>query len=176
MKKFICLVLSLALVGGCLTGCLEDGSKPKKEVGDGSSVAADAGSKEEVFGLNETAVFDTLKFTATELRVSNGDDFFKPENGNVFVGINFSIENISDEEQVVSGIMLFDGYADDVKCSYSISAAAAFSGGTVDGTVAPGKKLVGWYALEVPENWSDIELAVKSDWMSNHSAKFVFTK
>ena len=73
-------------------------------------------------------------------------------------------------------MLLFEGYADDVKCDYSLSAACVFDEGTLDGELAPGKKLVGWYALEVPENWNTIELNVQSDWLSDSSAKFVFNK
>ncbi len=129
------------------------------------------------FALNETAVFDNLKFTVTELKESNGGDtFFKPESGNVFVGIKFTIENISKESQNVSSMLLFDGYVNDVKCSYSFSANGAFDVGILDGTIAPGKKLVGYYSLEVPADWSNIELNVQQSWLSNNIATFVFEK
>lgn len=117
-----------------------------------------------------------FKVTAVEIKESDGTDFFVPEAGNVFVGIKFTVENISDQEQSVSTLLLFEGYADDIKCEYSFSAACAFDEGTLDGTVSPGKKLVGWYAVEVPRDWSTIELQVQATWLSNNSANFVFTK
>lgn len=161
---------------GCLSACLADES-PKKISGDAPTEAVqNQGKEEETFGLNDSAVFQTLKFTATEITESNGDSFFTPEEGNTFVGVKFTIENVSDEEQTVSSILLFDSYVDDVKSSYSLSAACVFSDGTLDGTIAPGKKLVGWYSLEVPQNWSNIELEVQANWLSNSSAKFVFSK
>ena len=76
----------------------------------------------------------------------------------------------------LSTLLLFEGYVDDIKCEYSISAACAFDEGTLDGTLAAGKKLVGWYALEVPKNWKTLELHVLSNWLSNNAAKFVFEK
>ena len=171
MKKLLAVVLTVVLCFS-LVGCLgEEG--PSKET---NKPAEHQKAEDLVFGLNETAVFEELKFTATEIKESNGDAFFTPESGNIFVGINFTVENISDEEQSVSTILLFEGYADDVKCDYSFSASCAFSDGSLDGTIAPGKKLVGWYALEVPKDWSNIELNVQSDWLSNNSAKFVFEK
>lgn len=171
MKKLLAIFLSLVLCF-CFCACETD-DEPSKEKVDAVSSQE---SKEESFSLNETAVFKDLKFTATEIKESDGETFFTPESGNVFVGVKFIIENISDEEQAVSTILLFEGYVDDVKCQYSISAAAAFNGETLDGSVAPGKKLVGWYALEVPKEWSTIELHVQSSWLSNNSANFVFTK
>lgn len=171
MKKTISLLIIVAL---CLSlvGCFS--SSPIKETNKSDSSAQE--SKELVFGLNETAAFPNLKFTASELQESNGVDFFAPEAGKIFVGIKFTIENVSNEEQTVSSLLMFDGYVDDVKCDYSISAACAFSEGTLDGSLSPGKKLVGWYALEVPQNWSTIELSVQNNWLSNNPAKFVFSK
>ncbi len=171
MKKILCCLLSVILLVS-LTACVTD-DIPTKEAG---QTGVSSSKKEETYGLNDTAAFKTLKFTATEIKESDGETFFKPEDGNVFVGVKFTIENISDEEQTVSSLLLFQGYADDVKCDYSFTAVSAFDGGTLDGSLAAGKKLIGWYALEVPENWSTIELDVQSTWLSNNSAKFVFTK
>lgn len=175
MKKIISLIM-LVILCFSITACGEIESAPTKEKSESQANETVAESKEETFGLNETAVFEDLKFTANEIKESNGTDFFTPESGNTFVGIKFTIENISDETQTVSSLLLFDGYVDDVKCDYSINAACAFDEGTLDGDLSPGKKLVGWYALEVPKNWEKIDLEVQSNWLSNSSAKFVFSK
>jgi len=169
MKKIIALLV-LAVVCCSLSACFEDSAPNKEQAQSSSSEVA----KEQVFSLNESAVFSDLKFTATQIKESDGTDFFAPEKGNTFVGVKFTVENISQEEQSVSTLLLFEGYVDDVKCEYSFSASCAFSEGTLDGTIAPGKKLVGWYALEVPKNWETIELNVQSNWLSNNPAKFVF--
>lgn len=169
MKKAVSALLAIIL---CLSfvGCSVD-EEPAKEV---ASISSAAEEKDVMFGLNESAVFTNLKFTATEIKESDGTDFFTPEKDNVFVGIKFTIENISDESQAVSTLLLFEGYADDVKTEYSLSASCAFNDGTLDGDIAPGKKLVGWYALEVPKDWETLELQVQSNWLSNNPAKFVF--
>ena len=170
MKKILCVALCVFMLFS-LTACVED--TPDKEVASSSEASV---SKVQTFGLNETAVFRDLKFTATEMEESDGDSFFTPEEGNVFVGVKFTVENISSEEQSISSILLFEAYADDIKCDYSFSAACAFDDGTLDGSVAAGKKLVGWYAVEVPEDWATLELEVQADWLSNTSATFVFEK
>lgn len=170
MKKFLVLVLCVVLCSS-FVGCVE--SSPSKET---ASTKSKVEKTETTFGLNEVAVFKTLKFTALEIKESDGDTFFSPEAGNTFVGVKFEVENVSDEEQSVSTLLLFEGYVDDVKSEYSISAACAFSDGTLDGTIAPGKKLKGWYALEVPTDWEEIELHVQSNWLSNTAAKFIFKK
>ncbi len=172
MKKFVLIVLSMLLCFS-LAGCIVVDTPTK---GSGSGESSTPAKTETTFGLNETAVFKNLQFTALEFEESEGENFFVPDEGNVFIGIKFEIKNISNKEQSVSTILLFEGYADDVKCSYSISAACAFSEGSLDGTIAPGKKLVGWYALEVPKNWQEIELEIASDWLSNNKATFIFEK
>ncbi len=173
MKKLLALVLCVVL---CLSfvGCAQSG--PTKEIADDNSATENTERAETVFGLNETAVFDTLKVTALEMKETNGEEFFEPEAGNKFVGVKFEVENISEEEQTISTLLLFEGYVDDVKCEYSFNAACAFSDGTLDGDIAPGKKLVGWYALEVPTGWQEIELDVQSNWLSDSEAKFIFEK
>lgn len=172
MKQLISILLCVALCF-CFSACTVDNDVPQKET---NNVQQSEEKVDETFGLNESAVFEKLKFVATEIKETQGTDFFTPEAGNVFVGIKFEIENISQEEQTVSTLLLFDGYVDDIKCDYSFSATCAFDEGTLDGELAAGKKLVGWYALEVPANWQEIELNVQSTWLSNNSAKFVFQK
>lgn len=169
MKKVVFLILCVVM---CLSvvSCFEE---PVKET---NSVSSQTEKTEQKFGLNESAVFSSLKFTATQIKESDGENFFTPQTGNVFIGVKFTVENISDEEQSISTLLLFDGYVDDVKCEYSISASCAFDEGTLDGSIAPGKKLVGWYALEVPKEWKQLELNVQSNLFSNNSAKFVFEK
>lgn len=173
IKNVFCVAFAvsiLALTSACV---LEDAPSKENYVGNPTSSAT---KKNESFALNETAVFESLKITATEIKESKGESFFRPESGNIFVGVNFTIENISDEEQAISSLLLFDGYVDDVNCELSISASAAFGSKMLDGTLAPGKKLVGWYAVEIPENWKTLELNVQSEWLSSTSANFVFNK
>lgn len=153
--------------------CNGDNSPTKKAA---NSSQKSETKTEETYSLNESAVFADLKFTATEIKESNGNGIFVPESDNVFVGVKFEIENISNEEQHISSLLLFEGYVDDVKVDYSLNAACDFNEGTLDGSIAPGKKLVGWYALEVPSDWKNIEINVLSTWLSNNPAKFVFTK
>ena len=186
MKRVLTLVLVLALCF-TLTACFGFGfgmDEPTKEVASGEPAEdvkgdkandADAQQKEETFGMNEAAVFDDLKFTATDLEESEGSEYNKPEDGNVFVGVKFEIENISDEEHSISSVLLFNAYVDDVQCDDSFSADLAFDK-TLDGELAPGKKMIGYYSLEVPKDWKKIELDVQSSWLSASSARFLFEK
>ena len=169
MKK-LWIMLSTVFMAVVLVSCILSDDVPDREQS-GTGVY----SEKDVFGLNETAVFKTLKFTATEVGETKESGLFTADSGKVFVGVKFTVENISDEEETVSSILLFDAYADGIKCEYSISANSAFDGGGLDGTLAPDKKMIGWYAVEVPENWKELELTVKASWLSKGSAKFKVT-
>ncbi len=172
MKKFLSILMILAI---CLTlGACSYESEPKKETS--TETSSQETVKDDVFKLNDVAVFEDLKFSATEIKETAGESFFEADEGNIFVGVKFAVENISKEEQNISSILLFEAYADDVKCDYSFTATAAFDGGTLDGSIAPGKKMVGWYAVEIPKNWKTLELEVQGSWLSNNSATFVFEK
>ncbi len=159
MKKFLIITTLLAALIFSFSSCSSNNPTPE--------------SGESYFGLNEVATFEDLKFTATEITENAGTQFFSPAEGNIFVGIKFTIENISTEEQSVSSMLLFEPYCDDVKVDYSLSASAVFED-SLDGTIAAGKKLVGYYSIEVPSSWNTIELEVKANWLSSQSATFVF--
>jgi len=177
-------IIVLVIIGIVLISAITTSNKPKKEVsGTATSTAENnnenSSAKEETFSIGETAVFDNIKVTANEKKTSKGTEFLTPESGNVFVGVEFTIENVSDKDVSISSILLFDAYVDDVKCDYSFSAECALdsSNHTLDGTLSPGKKMTGWYAVEVPENWQEIELQFVQDWLSSstNAAKFVIT-
>lgn len=177
MKKFKGLLLTVMLTGVLLLGaCTTTSDAPKKENYDEPSSSTQSESKEETFGLKETAVFDNLKVTVTEVKESKGTDYFKPEKGNIFVGVNFTIENISDESETISSLLMFEAYVDDVSADMSFTGACAFDNKSVDGDLAPGKKLVGWYVIETSKEWSEIEVIVKPELLSDSTATFKYTK
>lgn len=169
-KFFIVVSVLLCLTIFSVACTIED--TPKKQSGDSSAEISESSDTQETFGLNETAAFKNIKVTATSIEKRMGNDFFKPDEGNVFVGVKFTIENTSQEDQSISTLLLFDAYADDVKCDYSLNASIVFDEGTLDGTVSPGKKLVGYYAVEVPADTKKLDLEVKSSWLSSSKAVF----
>lgn len=178
MKKIFALFLALIMMLSlCACGSTPD-EHPVKETGVATKPATTTPKETEpiTFNIGDTAVFSNLKITANEIQESAGEEFFTPDEGNVFVGIQFTIENISNEPQAVSSLMMFETYLNDIKCDYSIAAACVFDEGTLDGEIASGKKLVGWYSVEVPANWESLEVIFNNDILSNNSAKFIFTK
>ena len=169
MKRFVkttfCLALTIMTVLS-FTAC-----------GGEVTTGEEATVVDETLTLNSTATFDGWTITPVKVEESTGSDFFKPESGNVFVGVKFVIENTSEEEKTVSSLLMFDAYADDTSCDLSITATTVFGNGTtVDTTLAPGKKHEGWYGVEIPESWEELEIQVSDIWPSNTKEVFVLTK
>lgn len=148
-----------------------DDDAPSRETGSNSATSS-AAKKDEVFKIGETAVFKDLKVTATEVKTSKGtNQFAMPKEGNIFVGVKFQIENISDEVQNLSTWLLFTAYADDVKLETQIIVDDSFEG-TLDGELAPGKKMIGYYTMEVAKSVKKIDLDFSSTWLSGSKATF----
>lgn len=171
MKKLITAMLCLSLLFA-FSGCEVDSGVQKETQSNTGSAQNSAADSKTTFGLNETAVFKTLKITATAVEKREGTDFFKPETGKIFVGVKFTIENISDKDQTISSMLLFDPYVDGVKTSLDISSAVVFEEGTLDGSLSAGKKMEGYYALQVSQSAAEIQLEVKADILSSSKATF----
>lgn len=182
--KWIAIAAAAVIVQAAVTGCGADTqSEVQKETAAGAAADTQAAetqatetAADDTFALNETAVFPNLKITATELKESTGDDFAQPADGNVFVGIKFKIENVSDEDQIISSMLLFDAYADKTKADYELMQPSDLSGEMLDGTLGSGMNMEGYYIIQAKQDWQEIELQVKSEWLSDSSAKFVLNK
>jgi hypothetical protein len=144
----------------------------------GGSSGSQQAVTDERFTLNETAVFRNISVTAEEIIINDGwktESFaiFTPSEGNKYVAVKFTIENTSSEDQHISTILLFDAYADGVKLEYSFGADSGLTG-TLEGNISPGRRLVGYYGVEVSENAKKLELEVRSSWLGSGKAVFVF--
>ena len=174
LKWVIIAVVALGVIGAAL-GSGED--KPKKvgsidEANQTDSPESNA-EEQEVFHIGETAELNDVRVTMTNYEESNGSEYNIPSDGNVFVLVEFEIENNSDSELAVSSALSFEAYSDDYALEYSLQALIEKgSSKQLDGSIAPGKKMKGVVGYEVPANWKNLEIHFKDDvWSSN---KFEF--
>jgi len=171
-KRFSALFLVLAILCfAFLAVASGDDDKPKKENDGATNQSGQA--VDDTYSLGDTAVFKNIKVTANEIINNKSSDFIKPAEGKKFIAVKFTIENISDEDQHMSSLLLFDGYVDDVKCEYSFGADTGLEG-TLDGNISPGKKLIGYYGVEVSKEAKKLELEVKASWLGSGKAVFLF--
>ena len=158
MKKILALTLAMILV--CLTVC--------------SCSSSDETKKN--FKVGETAKIDDVSITLTDVSESHGGDFFGPDEGNVFVLCEFNIENNSDEELTISSILCFETYFDDYEADISISALTASEKDSLDGTIAPGKKMSGVIGYEVSADWKNVEIHYTPNIIKDDKIIFVAEK
>lgn len=128
----------------------------------------------EFFKIGETAVTQKVKAIITEIEKPEGNEFIKPADGNEFVLLHMTIENVSDKEIVISSVLDFNAYVDDSSINESLTAHATKDNiKTLDGTIAPGKKLTGVLGYEVQKGWQKLEIHFKPDQLSNTVIKWL---
>jgi hypothetical protein len=121
-----------------------------------------------VFKVGETAELKGVKATVTGIEKPEGDEFNKPEEGKEFVIVNMTIENASNEEINVSSMLGFHAYVDDTAVNEDLWAQTVKEGSnTMDGTVAPGKKLNGSLGYQLPKGWKVLEIEFQPDAFSD---------
>lgn len=163
--KIITGILVLVILAGI--GSAVNNNQPKK-VGENNKSAAASSSdtkknESKTFKVGDVVQLKNLKVTVNKVYNVKGDEYTKPKDGNEFLAIDCTVENISDKEQTVSSILMFkvvdkDGRA----CEYSITGQTAAKAGQMDGTIGAGRKLTGVYVVEVPKGQAGLELEFDS--------------
>lgn len=92
MKKLLSALL-VVCIGFTMTACSSSGSKDKKE-----DPAKEEVIKKDVYAINETIEMKDCKFTVTSAYTSQGEGYYKPDDGKVFVVSDVTIENTTDKE------------------------------------------------------------------------------
>jgi len=156
-------------------------SKSAKTSADSSSREVEKEKEKEKtdFSVGEVAEYKGVQVSVLNYEESVGNDWGTPEDGKVFVFVNVEIANNTDEEISVSSMVSFDAYCDDYKLDFSSSALMAASTDSrqqLDGSIAPGKKLNGYLGLEVPVDWSTIEVNYKDNFWLSSNFKFIINK
>ena len=104
---WIVAIIIVAGIGGA-------GSNEPKVVseGDGSTtetsqIQQNNSSKVKTFKIGDVIELDDFRVTVNGIRTSNGSQFIKPSEGNEYLYIDATVENISNEQQVVSSMIMF---------------------------------------------------------------------
>lgn len=133
--------------------------------------------EEIIFGVGETAELNGVRVTMTDYSESNGSEYNKPSDGNVFLLVEFLIENNTDSELAVSSLVSFEAYADDYSLNYSLAAVLEKeTSNQLDGQIAAGKKMKGTIGYEVPADWQEVEIHYTDNVWSSSKFKFKITK
>lgn len=128
------------------------------------------------FGVGDSVESQGVQITFLGVTESTGNDLWEPADGNVFVFPEFEFVNNSNEEYAISSIASFYAYQDDYSINLSIEAVAANGSHTLDGSLAPGKKMKGALGYEVPADYKNLEIDVMLDLFSYDKVVFVYQK
>jgi hypothetical protein len=167
--KIVTIIIALIILGGigsAMGGKKDQGTKVA-ETTSANSKPATSDTKKEDSKKNETKTFKVgdvvqlkdFKITVNKVYNVEGNDMAAPKDGNEFVAVDCTVENISKEEQAVSSMMMFkvvdkDGRA----CEYSLTGQTAANAGQLDGKIGAGRKITGVYVVEVPKGTKGLEL------------------
>lgn len=163
--KILTTIIALVVIIGGIAAA-GGGNEPKKVGENNTATTSNVENKKaetKIFKVGDVVQLNDFKVTVNKVYTVKGDDFAKPKDGNEFVAIDCTVENISDKEQVVSSIVMFkvvdkDGRA----CEYSLTGQTAANAGQLDGNIGPGRKLTGVYVVEVPKGTTGLELEFNS--------------
>ena len=168
MKKILALIV-VGVLAFSFVGCEESEIQPKK-VGETTTTVTEKSKDEKketkIFKVGDVVQLKDLKVTVNKLYAVEGNEFSKPADGNEFLAIDCTIENISKESQVISSVMMFK-VVDEAgrQCEYSFEGQTAAKAGQMDGEVAPGRKMTGVYVVEVPKDKKGLELEFDSTFL-----------
>ncbi|WP_092923883.1 DUF4352 domain-containing protein [Romboutsia hominis] len=157
---WVLVVIIIAAIGG-------SGSNKPKLVSEDKPIVTkeEKSNKEEVFNIGDTIELDKFKITVNEVKTTNGSDFIKPQEGNEFLYVDATVENISDKEQTVSSVLMFKVVDKDGRAMKQTIVENA--NGQLDGTIGPGRKMTGEYVVEVPKDATGLELQFDSSLAGN---------
>ncbi len=174
-KKHIVRWIVLALVVLIIIIAASGSDEPTK-VGEETPGENNSGNHQtqNVFAVGDKVKLNDVVVTLNSVTESQGKEFFRPTDGNVYVVCEFTIENNSKEEITVSSLMSFTAYVDDYAVNLSLSAMVMDEGkNQLDGSVAAGKKMNGVIGYEIPADWEKLELRFTPDFWSSKEIVFV---
>jgi len=170
---WVIVVVAIIIIASAAGGSDE----PTKVDSNGETVASDnTDTTQTEFAVGDTVDLSGVQVTLESAEISNGVEYFEPADGKVYVVLIFDIVNNSSSDISVSSIASFEAYVDDasVNDTYLTDEDPAIQGlNTLDGSVAVGKKIRGYIAYEVPENYQKLEVHFVPDFWSSKDITFI---
>lgn len=179
----VVLVVVVLVVIAAFAGSGESSTPQKVESTSGTSQSASQAGEAQpqpeqtVFTVGDAVELNGVKTTLLSAEEYPGKQYMMPTDGNVFLVCQFEIENDSSAEITVSSMVSFNSYCDDYSVSLSVTGEMLEdSWKTLDGTVAPGKKINGVIAYEIPQDWQKMEISYTPSYWSGHDVQFEINK
>lgn len=151
MKRILTLIVVFLAIVGCSESTIEKvdssvDSPPASNQEEGKEPVSNA---PEVFKVGDTVKFDDLHITLHGITEVKEAEFFTPNNDKYLL-VDLTIENVGAESELISTLMQME-LVDADSYSYDI-ALFPDAKGSLDGEVAPGRKIRGEVAFDVPDS------------------------
>ena len=175
----VVLVVLLAIAGGASTQdaapqATVEPEQPAVSEPSETNAAGQEAQNETTCGVGDRAESDGVEMTLVSKEENTGADYITPADGSVFVALEFEIVNNSQKDITVSSLANFEAYCDDYSVSQSLTGAMLYDDkGTLDGSVAAGKKLSGAIVYEVPADWQQLEVTFAPSVWAERSITFI---
>ena len=145
----ILLVLLIILFSIISLGCVENTTPELVENPSTTTPTAQS------FNIGDTVDMGNFRITVNGIGWDAGDEFFKPEIGEDWILIDATIENIDNEVQIVSSLLMFS-LIDNEHFSRDMEIFAN-TAGSLDGELSIGRKMRGEVAFVVKESQTEWE-------------------
>ncbi len=116
---------------------------------------------------DQVKVGDNFVVTVNSVKTSHGDDITQPKSGNIFLIVDVTVKNVSNQKQNVSSALNF-GLKDATGQTYN---ETIVDGETPpDGAIQPGDLLRGQLSYEVPTSQKSFTFSFEDDPISGNQA------
>lgn len=125
------------------------------------------------YAVGDIVKVGDIQIVINEVKEISGTDFFMPNEGNRFIIIDVTMENLGTEDHAASSLMEYT-LKDDTGQEYSesVSAEVASGGKSPGGTILPGDKLRGQIGYEIPISATGFVLTYTNGFFNSVSAQF----
>lgn len=140
----------------------DTGNEPNREPENMDSILTEVQSKtieepsDQPASLGEWLNYHGMIIRVDSIRESTGDDYLKPQEGNVLKVLEITVVNTGDKEQVVSSALSFS--LSDDRGQTHMPVVTSDIKQSLDGVVAPDQVLRGEIPYEVSKNAKDLKL------------------
>lgn len=143
MKKIIIIVLTLALLIS-LTSCKSETSTVVDQVKDSEVDLS------QIFNIGDTVKVGDLEVTLNSIQETNGDEFAKPDEGNIYYSIDLTLNNVGSklyESNTIMQMSLIDNQGNSQE-----QVLLTGPKGSLNEKIEPGKKINGEIVFEISKN------------------------
>lgn len=162
-KSLAALVITLVLV---LAAC----GPPQEATQTDPGPAPTTPDPPQIYEVGDTVQLGDYKITVNKVRLDSGGEWFGPDEGEAWVVIDCTLENVGDKPLPVSSMLMFDLM--DIDGRSQDMTMMADTKGQLDGEIAAGRRMSGEIAYSVPLDIEGMEFVFKGDILRTGQAIF----